>query len=72
MNQEDKELLWRYRYALFKENKALTKLLICVDWSDEHEVCLMPMYEHSFISYLTYSLICLHAIAAVRQCPPET
>ena len=38
MNLEDKELLWRYRYALFKENKALTKLLICVDWSDEHEV----------------------------------
>lgn len=39
MNGDDKELLWRYRYALIKEPKALTKCLICVDWSDQHEVC---------------------------------
>ena len=39
MNGDDKELLWRYRYALVKEPKALTKCLICVDWSAQHEVC---------------------------------
>jgi len=38
MNGDDKELLWRYRYALVKEPKALTKCLICVDWSAQHEV----------------------------------
>jgi len=37
MNVEHKELLWRYRFALTKENKALTKCLICVDWNDEEE-----------------------------------
>lgn len=42
MNGDDKELLWRYRYALIKEPKALTKCLICVDWSDQHEVCIYP------------------------------
>lgn len=45
MNGDDKELLWRYRYALIKEPKALTKCLICVDWSAQHEVpsaSLMP------------------------------
>ena len=38
MNGEDKELLWRYRFALTKDNKALTKCLISVDWSCPHEV----------------------------------
>jgi phosphatidylinositol 3-kinase len=38
MNAEDKQLLWRYRFALTKEAKALTKCLISVDWSDEQEV----------------------------------
>jgi hypothetical protein len=38
MNADDKQLLWRYRFALTKEAKALSKCLISVDWSDEHEV----------------------------------
>lgn len=38
MNADDKQLLWRYRFEPTKEAKALSKCLISVDWSDEHEV----------------------------------
>ncbi len=37
MSSEQKELLWRYRFALTKEKKALTKFLTCVDWNDKQE-----------------------------------
>ena len=37
MTSEQKELLWRYRFALTKEKKALVKFLTCVDWSDRQE-----------------------------------
>jgi len=38
MSTEHKQLLWRYRFALTKEKAALTKFLLCVDWSDQTEV----------------------------------
>lgn len=34
---EDRELLWKFRYSLTKEKRALTKLLKCVDWEDVRE-----------------------------------
>lgn len=34
---KDKALLWRFRYALTSEPRALTKFLKCVDWSDASE-----------------------------------
>lgn len=36
--QKDRQLLWKYRYWLCKEAKALTKFLTCVDWENEKEV----------------------------------
>lgn len=30
-------LLWRFRYTLVTDKRALTKFLKCVDWSDAHE-----------------------------------
>ena len=37
LTREEKELIWRYRYALTHEGKALTKFLKCVDWADAEE-----------------------------------
>lgn len=31
------ELLWKFRYSLVGNKKALTKFLLCVDWEDEEE-----------------------------------
>ena len=36
--EEERELLWKFRYSLTKEKRALTKLLKCVDWGDAREV----------------------------------
>jgi phosphatidylinositol 3-kinase len=30
----DQDLLWKYRFFLTAEKKALTRFLKCVDWSD--------------------------------------
>ena len=38
LREEDRELLWKVRYSLTKEQRALTKLLKCVDWTDAREV----------------------------------
>jgi hypothetical protein len=35
-----KDLLWRLRYSLTDNKKALTKFLFCVDWDSESEVRL--------------------------------
>lgn len=34
---EEKEILWKFRYYLRKDKKALTKFLKCVDWNDKSE-----------------------------------
>jgi len=38
LREEERELLWKFRYSLTKEKRALTKLLKCVDWADAREV----------------------------------
>ena len=34
LDAEEKELIWRFRWSLTSEPRALTKFLACVDWSD--------------------------------------
>lgn len=31
---EEKQLLWKFRFSLMSEKRALTKFLRCVEWSD--------------------------------------
>ena len=38
LRREEKDLLWRFRFSLVDDRKALTKFLLCVDWSVESEV----------------------------------
>lgn len=37
LSAEDRALLWRFRWALTGEKRALTRVLACVDWSDAAE-----------------------------------
>ena len=34
LNGEEKQLLWKFRFSLMAEKRALTKFLRCVEWSD--------------------------------------
>ena len=34
---EDKDLLWKFRFYLTSNQRALTKFLRCVDWSNSQE-----------------------------------
>lgn len=36
--EEERELMWKFRYSLTSEKRALTKMLKCVDWADSREV----------------------------------
>lgn len=35
---QEKDLIWRFRFYLSKNKKALTKFLRCIDWNDKVEV----------------------------------
>ena len=37
LKDHEKDLLWKFRFSLTDNNKALTKFLLCVDWEDEEE-----------------------------------
>lgn len=38
LREDERELMWKFRYSLTAEKRALTKLLKCVDWADSREV----------------------------------
>jgi len=44
---ESQNLLWKFRFALRQDSRALTKFLKCVDWSDpaETKASVQLMYE---------------------------
>ncbi|KAJ7556486.1 hypothetical protein O6H91_05G085500 [Diphasiastrum complanatum] len=37
LSGEERQLLWKFRFSLMSERRALTKFLRCVDWSDAQE-----------------------------------
>eukprot|EP00898_Chlorokybus_atmophyticus_P004964 jgi/Chlat1/5469/Chrsp36S05427 len=37
LSGEEKQLLWKFRYSLTQDARALTKFVKCVDWGDAHE-----------------------------------
>jgi hypothetical protein len=38
LTREEKDLLWRFRFSLVDNRKALTKFLLAVEWNEEAEV----------------------------------
>jgi len=47
LDMESQNLLWKFRFALRQDSRALTKFLKCVDWSDpaETKASVQLMYE---------------------------
>lgn len=43
MSYEDMDLLYRFRYSLTDNKKALTKFLMAVDWTSDSEVAELPI-----------------------------
>lgn len=41
LKSEHQNLLWKFRYSLVGDKKALTKVISCVDWSDDQEATQM-------------------------------
>lgn len=37
LHAEERAILWRFRFSLQQEKRALTKFLQCVDWGDASE-----------------------------------
>ncbi|KAH7428669.1 hypothetical protein KP509_09G010900 [Ceratopteris richardii] len=37
LSGDERQLLWKFRFSLMSEKRALTKFLQCVDWTDAHE-----------------------------------
>eukprot|EP00983_Pelagomonas_calceolata_P042091 1138344-Pelagomonas_calceolata.AAC.4 len=37
LHAEERAILWRFRFSLQQETRALTKFLQCVDWGDATE-----------------------------------
>lgn len=37
LNGDERQLLWKFRFSLMSEKRALTKFLRCVEWSDVQE-----------------------------------
>lgn len=52
LHADDKALLWRFRYSLTQDPRALTKFLKCVDWSDASEAKQVGLSVNSAFSTL--------------------
>lgn len=50
LGSEEKDLLWKFRFYLTRDKKALTKYLKCVVWTDPNDarqaVDLLPEWDH--------------------------
>ncbi|KAI9203886.1 kinase-like domain-containing protein [Polychytrium aggregatum] len=49
LSTEEKDLLWKFRFYLTKDKKALTKFLKCVAWSDPVEVKQATELLHGWV-----------------------
>ncbi|GFR39758.1 hypothetical protein Agub_g242, partial [Astrephomene gubernaculifera] len=83
LNGEQRALLWRFRASLTQDNRALTKFLHCVDWSDMEEAKqaadLMrqwaPISAADALELLSpdfrAAVVREHAVAALQHHDPE-
>ena len=62
LRENDRELMWKFRYQLTNEKKALTKLLKCVDWADQREVHAAYALLQLWVSVDVQDLLELHRL----------
>ncbi|RHY80988.1 hypothetical protein DYB35_002661, partial [Aphanomyces astaci] len=48
LKNDEKDLLWKFRYTLIENRRAIVKFLISVDWLDETEVTLTTELLHAW------------------------
>ncbi|KAH9095060.1 hypothetical protein LEN26_017937 [Aphanomyces euteiches] len=48
LTNKDKDLLWKFRYTLIENRRAIVKFLLSVDWLDETEVTLTTELLHAW------------------------
>lgn len=44
----ERGMMWRFRFSLTGEARALTKFLKCVDWGDAQEACQAGQLMHAW------------------------
>jgi phosphatidylinositol 3-kinase len=51
LSGDERQLLWKFRFSLMSEKRALTKFLRCVEWSDVQEAkqAIQLMYKWEMI-----------------------
>nr|GEY03891.1 phosphatidylinositol 3-kinase, root isoform isoform X1 [Tanacetum cinerariifolium] len=59
LSGDERQLLWKFRFSLMTEKRALTKFLRCVEWSDvQIEVAIAThLLMHGLIRVMLYSFI---------------
>jgi hypothetical protein len=57
LSGDDRQLLWKFRFSLMSEKRALTKFLRCVEWSDV-QVSLLLCWK-LVIDIMMYGFGCL-------------
>eukprot|EP01029_Cantina_marsupialis_P008318 TRINITY_DN197497_c0_g1_i1.p1 TRINITY_DN197497_c0_g1~~TRINITY_DN197497_c0_g1_i1.p1 ORF type:complete len:927 (-),score=216.93 TRINITY_DN197497_c0_g1_i1:177-2957(-) len=71
LTYDELQLLWKFRFALTEDKKALTKFLLCVDWNDENEVKqatdLLPKWASISVADALKLLSSQFQNAAVRE-----
>ncbi len=65
LSPDEKKLIWKFRFWLRSEKKALTKFLKCVDWSkpSEEKEAMALMY------YLFYTWVLFWSTSAINGNP---
>jgi len=63
LQADAKALLWRFRYSLISEQRALTKFLKCVDWSDAQEAQQVSFHWLGRPTTST-TAVCVYLVAA--------
>ncbi|KAF0683692.1 Aste57867_24254 [Aphanomyces stellatus] len=48
LKNDEKDLLWKFRYTLVENRRAIVKFLLSVDWLDENEVTLTTELLHAW------------------------
>ena len=83
LTRNERELLWRFRFTLVSEGRALTRFLKCVDWSDAAEAAqaeeLMGRWAAISVADAlellspdyTVEVVRAHAVAALRPTSEE-
>jgi len=65
LSGDERQLLWKFRFSLMSEKRALTKFLRCVEWSDV-QVSVQLLLVDLFSWFLLFMLHKLPVLAGSK------